>query len=105
MLLEPAPPLSFFFGLLAGFGLAWSPRQLTPLHDGDGARPLATSAEEAATRAVVASLEAALAYCISSIRSMLRMRRKEGRGSVMEMTVAAEANCGPSPRSVLSMRV
>jgi hypothetical protein len=53
---------------------------------------------------VEAALEAALACCISSIRSMLRTRRKEGRGSVMEMIVAAEANRGLRPRRVLSMR-
>jgi hypothetical protein len=36
---------------------------------------------------VDAALEAVLACCISSIRSMLRTRRNKGSGSVMEMMV------------------
>jgi hypothetical protein len=40
-------------------------------------------------RAVLAALEAASAYCISFMRSMLRVRRKEGSGSIMEVTMEA----------------
>jgi hypothetical protein len=55
-----------------------------------------------ATRVVDTVLEAALACCISSTRSMLCALTKVGNGSFMEMTVAAEANRGQSPRRVLS---
>jgi hypothetical protein len=36
---------------------------------------------------------------------MLRTWRNEGRGSIMEMMVAAEAKRGLRPRGVLRMRV
>jgi hypothetical protein len=54
------------------------------------------------TRAVEAVV-AALAYCISSIRSMLRTRRKVGSGSVMEIIVDAEEKRGARPHRVLRM--
>jgi hypothetical protein len=49
-------------------------------------------------RAVEAALAAVFAWRISSIRSMLWVRRKVSSGSFMEMTVAAKEKQGESPR-------
>jgi hypothetical protein len=89
-----------FFGFLVLPLVEDSPRQAVPVHVADGAGKRGAWA----TRAVDAALAAALDCCISSMRSMLRARRKEGSGSVMEMMVAADANRGPRPRSVLRTR-
>jgi hypothetical protein len=86
--------------LVAGLVLAVleSPRQPGPVHATCWGRAWAT-------RVVEAAVVVAFACCISSMRSMLRTRRKVGSGSVMEMTVAAEEKRGARPRGVLRTSV